>query len=554
MKINLKNKITHNPAADGLRTLLRSAGAAQRVLHRKRNRQVWAFNAGDHFTGNPKWLFLYVCRYRPEIRAYWICDRMETVRYVRSLGYRACTYTSAVGIRLQAATDVFCVEAVKEKMSAYFPEDVVYLNLFHGVGCKPIEKKLRYGYLVERVAAKYIRYNEFLQRNMLFLVTSPLMEKHFCGQLDLREDMLIRGGYPRCIYQQYYEPVSTFDHDLLRRRHLPADTRIAAYVPTFRDDASYDFWGNAMPDMDRLINRLKEEHILFIFKIHPHMESDEKFLRIREAYRRCPWVMFWDNRFDIYEIFAQIDLGIVDYSSMFYDMLSGGVKHFIRYFFDRGGQETMRDFVYDIEEMTCGTICRDFEELLSALACYDRDDARERERIMDLFWSYSDEGTMDRIVDRAFSFRPDMNRKLPVLYSFSVFGALAAPSGSEENRKKLEELIRQGETVLLLCDRAMPEQTVREMLAQMVPSAVQLPLYTVQDTVKDVDSESTAKAAGETDSAKEADAAGIVKDMYLRAYLGFETYQFGKWIHFGSDPVTDGEIPRELGITTCLKQ
>ena len=533
--MNLKRVITHNPAADGMRTLLKSAGKAQRLLRQRRGCQIWAFNAGDHFSGNPKWLFLYVNRYRPEISAYWICDKMETVRFVRSLGYRACTYTSAEGIRLQASTDVFCVEAVKEKMSAYFPEDVVYLNLFHGVGCKPIEKKLRYGYLVERVAAKYIRYNEFLQRNMLFLVTSPMMEKHFCEQLDLREDMLIRGGYPRCIYQQYYEPVRTFDHDLLRRRHLPADTRIAAYVPTFRDNPAYDFWGHAMPDMDKLVTRLEEEHILFIFKIHPHMEADEKYRQIREAYRHCPWVMFWNNRFDIYEIFPQIDLGIVDYSSMFYDMLSGGVKHFIRYFFDQDGQETMRDFVYDIEEMTCGTICRDFDHLAKALSCYDQDDARERARIMELFWSYSDEGTMDRIVDRAFSFKPDMSRKLPVLYSFSVFGALMDSAGVKENEKTvmLEKLIRQGEEVVLLCDRPLPEAAVREMLARSIPSAGQLPLYLLSPGQESRDD---------------------IKDLYLRAYLGFETYRFGRWIHFGSDPVTDGEIPRELGITTCLNR
>ena len=331
-------------------------------------RPVWAFNAGDTFTGNPKWLFVYVNKYRPDIRAYWICDSEETVKFVRSLGYEAWQFGTTESVAIQSATSVFVVEQVKEIIPVNM-SGVILLNLYHGVGCKTVEKKVRSGFLAERIAAKYIQNNKWYQEHMLFLVSSPLMEKHFTAQMDLEPSHLIRAGYPKCLYQKYYEKIATFNHNILKGRDLPEDTRIAAWVPTYRDDPSFDFWPAALPDVDALLRRLEETHTLLIFKVHPRMENDARYIWMKETYSDNPYFLFWDNRKDFYEILDRIDLGIIDYSSIFYDMLSGGVSHFIRYFFDYDNPENRRDFVFDLKEMTCGTLCETFD---SFLAAFDR--------------------------------------------------------------------------------------------------------------------------------------------------------------------------------------
>ena len=425
---------------------------------------------------------------------------------------------------------------------------MTYLNLFHGVGCKPIEKRLRYGYLVEHVAKKYIQYNEFFWNNTLFLVTSPLMEKHFTLQCGLREEMLIRGGYPRCIYQQQYEPVATFDPDIIRQRNLPADTRIAAYVPTFRDNPEYDFWGNALPDLDALTAVLAKEHILLILKVHPHMQNDPAGKAVRERTKDCPWLMFWDNALAIYEIFPEIDLGIIDYSSMFYDMLAGGVRHFIRYFFDYDAGN-MRDFVFDIKEMTCGRECGTFAELLEALQSYGgEDDAADMARISDLFWSYSDEGTMDRIVDKALTYRPAHNTKLPVLYSFGLHETLitgkipeGAPAFTDEALGqytkgrwfgRFEAALKKKKQVVLISDTDLDGEAIRRILGRLSPDAADIRMYLKSGTGADKTS----------------------KQLYLEAFLGTDGYPYRRWVHIGADPVRDGEIPSQLGIQTVFKK
>ena len=103
-------------------------------------------------------------------------------------------------------------------------------------------------------------------------------------------------------------------------------------------------------------------------------------------------------------------------------MLAGGVKHFVRYIFDYEDKNNVRDFVFDLKEMTCGEICNSFEELLESFSKYENDNKpEERERIYELFWKYRNENSMEDIIRRAIDFQPNMERELPTLYSFDIF-------------------------------------------------------------------------------------------------------------------------------------
>ena len=93
----------------------------------KNNR--WAFNAGKTFAGNPKYLFIYINKYRKDIDAYWLCDKEETVEYIRKLGYKAYTFVDREAHRLETQTGVYVVEQVKENIPERMAE-VKYLNLY----------------------------------------------------------------------------------------------------------------------------------------------------------------------------------------------------------------------------------------------------------------------------------------------------------------------------------------------------------------------------------------------------------------------------------------
>ncbi|NFO04756.1 hypothetical protein FDB23_11685 [Clostridium botulinum] len=386
-----------------------------------RDDKIWIFNTGNSFNGNPKWLYIYINKYRKDIDAYWFCNDINNVKFIRKLGYKAYTYKSKKGQDIQEKAGVFVVNQVKEVM----PQRLIgakILNLWHGVGCKSIERKLNSGILYERVAKKYVRYNEIYTKNQLFLVTSELMEKHFKEQCGLNDNQVIRAGYPCCMKDN---SVHTFDHNILKAKKMPLDAKIAVYAPTFRENSMVDFFGKAIPDMDILIEKLNKNNILLIFKVHPLMERDYQYNNLKKYYKNCSNLLFWDNHNDIYEIFDKIDLAIVDYSSIFYDMLAAGVPHFVRYLFDYDNKENIRDLVFDYKEMTVGNICNTFDDLLKILDDYTMKDSEDYERVKNLFWSYTNENSYEHIIKETLKFNTSINNiDLPTLYSFDIFDTL----------------------------------------------------------------------------------------------------------------------------------
>lgn len=393
-----------------------------------RNKNLWIYNAGKSFSGNPKWMFMYMLKKHPEVKGVWLCYDRETRNYIRKLGYEAHLFRSLRGVSCMREAGVYVVNQVKEVIQ---PElaGITMLNLWHGVGCKTVEQKVDFGFLQERIFKKYIQNNKFYRNNQLFLVTSPLMEKHFIEQCGLTDEQLVRAGYPCCEKMDW---VQSYDHDVLKQKGLSADARIAMYSPTYRDGNANDFFGKAIPDMKRLIAKLQETNTLLIFKMHPQMENDNQYNNCKKLYADCPNLLFWDNVNDVYEIFNRVDLAIIDYSSIFYDMLSAGVKHFVRYMFDLEDKNNLRGFVFDVKEMTCGKMCDNFEELLSALdrgtEAEEAEETRDRERIQKLFWEYS-ENTIEEIYNRAMAHVPKEDPDEKILYSFDIFDTLIQRKG-----------------------------------------------------------------------------------------------------------------------------
>lgn len=388
--------------------------------------KIWMFSAGNDgqaFRGNPKYLFVYINKYRPDIRAYWMCAKEETIHQVRELGFKAYFNDSLEAQYLADYTGVIVAEQVK----AVIPEGMEgakFLNLWHGVGFKRIERRLFLGDIALGLAKKYISNGTFFRDHQLLTVTSPLIEKEFKVDLGVDDDHLIRSGYLRCEYQQNYEPVVTFDHDLRKIKGLPKETRMIVFAPTYRAKLGGTF-SNAITDIDALYDCCARNNLLLIFKVHPNMENEVGYLNAMEAYSDRKYFWFWDNQDDFYEIMDQMDMAIVDYSSILSDMAAMGIKHFIRYIYDF--EEYMQDIdtTGDYFNRTAGKVCRSFEELLDAIDTYqEEDDSDDIRRVNEIFWAYSDgKDDFDKTINHVLDFKIK-EREFPNLYSFDIFDTL----------------------------------------------------------------------------------------------------------------------------------
>lgn len=487
-----------------------------------RSNKVWLFNCANSFSGNPKWLFLYIVKHRPDIEAWWICDSQETTNFIRSLGFNATVFGSAQSVPIQKRAGVFVVNQVKEHIAVNL-RGATLLNLWHGVGVKNIERGMTKGYLQERIAKKYILNNRAYHENQLFLVTSPMMEKHFATQIGLAEKNIVRGGYPQNLYAKNFKPFASFDHDIRARKSLASDTKIAIYSPTPRRENGEEFLNAALPDLPRLIATLEEHNTLLILKMHPHMESDPTFKRLKERFENNPYLLFWDNSEDIYEIFHEIDLAIVDYSSILYDLLEAGVKNVIRYIFDyENGNNSLLQEGFDYLELSCGSVTESFDSLLEALGEENRVDEDQRQKLLNTFWDYSEPGSFEHLINAASSFKPEV-AELPTLYSFDIFDTLIhrkgvlpvsiffaikeqmeasdcsfpiqlikrfpearaqAEAASRENRRKRPELLQSGELEIQLSDIYRELATVYSLSDDQVQRLMQWEIDAeIRDTI-----------------------------------------------------------------------
>lgn len=388
-------------------------------------RRVWAFCAGQYsndFRGNPKYLFLYLNNYRTDIMPYWLCTNEEIILLIRRMGMYAFQLGSLQAELVIDRTGVLVSEQVKASIPAGL-ENAVYLNLWHGVGgVKAVERSMLTGQLAREIAVKYIKHNTYFRTNEMYLAPSDFIEKIAREQLGLEAHQIVRSGYPRNIYQRQYKAVSTFSHQVFRHPELPADTRFAAYIPTYRNNQKGDLFAAAIPDMEKLIRSCRENHICMIFKMHPILENELSFQQAKAAYSDCPWVYFWDNRHDFYEIMDQMDLCVFDYSSMFTDFIAAGCRQFLRYAFDFDGSDL--DFPLGYDEATLGRKCKSFDELLSALGSYSGDQLdADIQRISNLYWMHAGDDSMERIVSAVLAFEP-LKQELPTLYSFDIFDTL----------------------------------------------------------------------------------------------------------------------------------
>lgn len=400
-------------------------------------KHIWMFDAGlvgrRSFSGNPKYLFIYINKYRPDICAYWICekDSASVAEQVENNGFYACVIGTVTADRMIGKTGVIVSELLRESyLGGTF--NTKYLNLWHGIGFKRIERgiindnsDLRVG-----IAKKYISYNNYLQKNQMAVVTSKLYEKEFQEDLGLDEKQLIRAGYLRCLYQQNYESICTYNHEVINGKTIGNYDSIAVYVPTYRAIRGNAF-STGIENLESLHMVCEEKNMLLIFKMHPQIENEVGYINAKQQYGAAKYFLFWDNANDFYEIINQIDLVIYDYSSMFSDFLCAGVKHFIRYIYDedeymKDGFTQGKDAYY---ERTCGVVCHSFEELLEQIEHYEEfDDSAEIEKMYQKLWGYAGDNDFEKTIQAVMDFEPD-EIEYPTLYSYDIFDTLISRKG-----------------------------------------------------------------------------------------------------------------------------
>lgn len=394
--------------------------------------KLWLFGTYA-WQGNPKALFLYMMKNCTETHeCWWIADKENDAKNIKEItGFSNITFmNSAKSKELFARADVYVTENFRESYPVEMPETTKIFNTWHGVGLKHIELALigkgvglNYPW-IDSVIRKNIINSSLYRNQTVFLVTSRKMEQHFLTDTPISSKYLIRGQYPRNIVYRDKD-LNTYCLNDVLPQSKELYKNIILFSPTHRFGLN-GILSQLIPDFTSLEEIAVKSNQLFIVKVHPLMKKDSHFEKMAEKYKESKYILFWDDKYDIYEVFDQIDVAIVDYSSIFYDMLDAGIEKFIRYIPDLDSYQEDLELIGDYMDLTDGDIIQDFPSLLNQLqtASTQNITAERKAYLMDYFFGYeTNSGGLNDMIATVDECVLQPN-ELKELHSFDIFDTL----------------------------------------------------------------------------------------------------------------------------------
>lgn len=387
--------------------------------------KYWLFGTYA-WQGNPKALFLYMAKYYKETHdCWWVADTEKDALTLKAK-YDIDNITflgSKEAKELFSKADVYVTENFRESYPPELNEEVKIFNTWHGVGLKHIEVGVDKSLLVATsVFRKHVKSYERFVNQVIFLATSKKMQEHFLQDTVVPAAHMLQGAYPRNIVYTK-KGIATYQfEDALGGLKANYDS-VVLFAPTHRTKYVEGVLQFLLPDLSMLESVLCANNQLLIIKVHPLMTKDKYLLAEKEKYKDSEHILFWDDYYDIYEVFSKIDVAIVDYSSIFYDLLDAGVERFIRYIPDYDEYNQDMNMIEDYYQYTDGVIVENFNKLIETIAENKIEKISKKEFLLDHFFGYEKDFHIQDMIEQVDNFVLE-KKVLKELHTFDVFDTL----------------------------------------------------------------------------------------------------------------------------------
>lgn len=357
------------------------------LVPRKAN--LWLFGChSNQFADNSKYQYLWTAHNAKDIEAVWISGSKSVVKKLRSEGYVAHMRWSWAGLLVGLRAGVYVYSSYLEDINFFTSGTAMRVNLWHGVGLKKIEFKIKEGPLKKNYRTAWWNPHRLLvpsvfARPDVFLSTSPLMTEHFCECFRIPSERCFEGMYPRLRLHTdpgLMEQALKFGQYEEIKEALKPFAKKWVYMPTWRDAKSGGI-GVAIPDIESLRAALMASNSALVIKTH-HNEK----LRYMDKSNN---IFIWDNDTDVYPMLNDFDGLITDYSSVLYDFIALNKNEIILYNYDYDEYvSSSREFAYPYLENVTGKVVTNFFELCEMLKNPETSKAVNKQELIERFWKY----------------------------------------------------------------------------------------------------------------------------------------------------------------------
>lgn len=348
---------------------------------------------GKAYAGNPRYVYEYLLKTRPDLQFVWAYNGKQTIPGSPQVVRRG----SADYYRLLAQA-AFRVNNIRFPVTGR-KEETIYLQTWHGT---PL-KRLSFDIAVSgpEVRARDALYDESQDWSLL-LSENPYSTEVLARAFRYQGDIL-EAGYP--LTDTLINCSASLQSNRRRALELPEDKRLVLYAPTWRDDKSYADWQHEFDlnlDLELVASALPAD-MLLILKAH-HLVSERLDQSLLPANVRD-----LSHVEDINELCQVADVLITDYSSVFFDFaVTGRPILFYCYDLEHYANHT-RGLYLDVYADLPGPVVRstsDLLALLNALASVKHEYASRYARFRQRFCALNDGSCSRRVVEHVFGQNP----------------------------------------------------------------------------------------------------------------------------------------------------
>ncbi len=336
---------------------------------------------GEKYADNPRYLFEYVIKNRPDLKAIWITSNQDIFKELQKKQYPVMMADESETHKIIkkakyifTATGIFDIGVENSRLIG----GAFLINLWHGIPLKKIMYDDKHSVLHKR--SKLVTLVEKIPlRNYFVVSTSAVITQIYQSAFRVKKSNILELGQPRNDY--FYDksnPVSPLIQELKSKN-------IILYMPTHRNEGKKQINLDNLMDLNRLNKWCEETNSIFVIKKHFY-HSKEKTLQ--KEYSSI--IDVTNEKVDAQELLKYSKILITDYSSCYIDYLLLD-RPIIFFNYDYDDYLRMdRSLYFPYEKVTPGEKCQNFDELLVTLQnlYVGKDDYREeRENIKTFFYS-----------------------------------------------------------------------------------------------------------------------------------------------------------------------
>jgi len=374
------------------------------LFPRRTNRLVFGAWLGRRYADNPRYLFEYLCRTRPDLDLRWVGNAEAIMHVPEEFRDRFVSRGSLFSLwSLLLAGRVYISHGYRDLAPYNLCRGAIVTYLGHGITIKRMGAPPRPLNGLVGLLRKLFQWANTFDH---FAVSS---EEH---ANKIMAEYTGNGVEPErivCVGQPRTDPLLAPDREERRRRvrealldqqGLPAGSRLVTYLPTFRDNGAVPFsflrLNGAQAEAVRDV--LQRHDAVIVEKMHFVDNVQRRTVDARNNENII--ILGTDFCFDTQDLLLATDVLITDYSGCYIDYLhlDRPVLHFA---YDFEFYTTAdRGMYYSLDTVAGGAVAHEFDALLGYLDAYLADPTHDRERrrmLREWMLHYDDSRSCERL-------------------------------------------------------------------------------------------------------------------------------------------------------------